>query len=395
MSGSPEPVTTPNPQPADESEPVPTTVTVIDTLGRYLADEQLSEKAPPGLDRALDSLSSSNAISRAFQHAGFWTWYTYFLATDHIKESVSQLSPEALQHVVAEVSKVQPHASVANRVNHIFLLSDRAPKRCRLLSSNGINLPAPPESVSPDPNPRPPKRTRLEGMRRSPSLELDETELLESQFESTDVIMQSLERDPPEALPRGGTSQQETGLRRLSNDAREASTLLNLNRPSEHKSPRSKYLPRVFPHYMCTTIAKRVDQASVVASFQPHKGVCQLVLDINATEVQHVAKELFGIHIRDRNGRRCAALEHGPTMDIDGSMTLKGALDMAWETLFGQLVTTAIQQSMQRKKELSAGVVLSECVSMEIWTAVDNSSQLTLTVDAESLALVVRQLWKA
>lgn len=130
MSGSPEPVTTPDPQPVDESEPVPTAVTVIDALGRYLADEQLSEKAPPGLDRALDSLSSSNAISRAFQHAGFWTWYTYFLATDHIKESVSQLTPEALQHVVAEVSKVQPHASVANRVNHIFLLSDRGPKRC-------------------------------------------------------------------------------------------------------------------------------------------------------------------------------------------------------------------------------------------------------------------------
>lgn len=232
-------------------------------------------------------------------------------------------------------------------------------------------------------------------MRRSPSLELDETELLESQFESTDVIMQLLERDPPEALPRGGVSQQETGLRRLSNDAREASTLLNINRPSEHGSPRSKYLPRVFPHYMCTTIAKRVDEASLVASFQPHKGVCQLILDINATEVQHVAKELFGIHIRDLHGRRCAALEHGPTMDINVSMTLKGASDMVWEKLFGQLVTTAIQQSTQRKKELSAGVVLSDCVSMEIWTAVDNSSQLTLTVDAESLALVVRQLWNS
>lgn len=67
---------------------------------------------------------------------------------------------------------------------------------------------------------------------------------------------------------------------------------------------------------------------------------------------------------------------------------------MAWEKLFGQMVTTAIRQSTQRKNELSAGVVLSECVSMEIWTEVDNPSQLTLTVDAESLALVVRQLWK-
>lgn len=120
MSGTPEPVATPDPQPVDESEPVPTPDTIIDPLGRYLTVEELSERAQSELDRALDSVSIPSAVSRAFQRTGCWTRYSYYLATTPIEESVSQLSPEALQDVVAEGSEVQP----------LFLRSDRGPKRC-------------------------------------------------------------------------------------------------------------------------------------------------------------------------------------------------------------------------------------------------------------------------
>lgn len=225
-------------------------------------------------------------------------------------------------------------------------------------------------------------------MQRSPSLELDETELLESQFESTDVIMQSLERDPPEALARGGTSQPETDL------AHEGPTWFEINQPSERRSPKSKHLPRVFPFYMCTAIAKGPDKAIVAAFFKPHRDLYQLVLDINGTEVQHVAQELFGVHVRGIHGGRYITLDHGPSMDINVTTTLKGSPDVAWEKLFGETVTTAIRQSQQRKNELSAGVVLSQCVSMEIWRDIDYPCQVTLTVDEECLVSVVRQLWE-
>lgn len=378
MSSTPESFTTPDPQSVDESEPVPTPDTVIDPPERYLTVEELSERAQSELDRALDSYSIPSAVTRAFQRTACWTRYAHYLTTTPIEESVSQPSPKALQEVGDDVSEVQP----------LSLLSGRGPKRCRLLPSNDSNLPTSPESVSSDPDPRLPKRTRLERMQQSPSPELDETELVESQVESTDVIMQSMERDPPEALARGGTSQPETNL------AHGGPPWFEIDRTTEHRSPRPKNLPRVFPFYMCTAIAKGPDRAIIAAFFKPHRDLYQLVLDINGTEVQYFAQELFGVHVRGIHNARYITFDHGPSMDINVTTTLKGSPDVAWEKLFGETVTTAIRQSLKRRDELSKGVALSHCVSMEIWRDIDSTCQVTLAVDEECLVEMVRQLWE-
>jgi hypothetical protein len=100
------------------------------TLTSCLTEERAItiEKSPVGLDRALDTLHESDDVSRAFLKAGFVTWYAYFVATDETKQAASRLSPAALQHVVNEVSKITPHDSVGERINHI-LFCHRGNKR--------------------------------------------------------------------------------------------------------------------------------------------------------------------------------------------------------------------------------------------------------------------------
>lgn len=378
---------TPNLQSVNESAS-----TVIEALTQCLAEKQTTDKAPPGLDKALESLSS-DPISCVFLDAGFWAWYAYFVATDRVeglKESASQLSSSTLEHVAAEVSKVNAHASLTRRIQHVFFHSDRSPKRCRLLRSNNVEPPSLPESVSPDLNPRPPKRSRLERVQQSPSPQPDATKFLDLHFMNRDIMIQE---EVSDALPHRGASRQDTGLARPNETCKLPA--FDINPQYQYAWPKAKNLPFVFPHYMCTIIVKSGDDASIMLSFPSDPTLCRLVLDISATAVQHLAKELFDAHIRDENGRRCVVLEHGTTMDINSSMTLRGATGVPLDKLFGQMVGQAIRLSPQRMEELSMGELLSKCVFMEVWGAADRPGRLNFIVNADNLSLVFHQLWNA
>ncbi|KEY75300.1 hypothetical protein S7711_08636 [Stachybotrys chartarum IBT 7711] len=332
---------------------------IIQALRNCLIEIQSSDKAPSGFDRALESLSTPDPISRAFLDAGVQVWYAYFVASDHI--DAANLSPLDLQRVIAEVSKIEAHESVTRRIQCIFFRSDRAPKRRRILASNHVELPAPPTSPSPEPSPA--KRPRVECEQHSPRHSTTGPDL---HFANTDTMTLEDISDTPHG-------RQVSQLAAHPVDSK--LPIFKINPDFEFAWPKAKNLPFVFPHYMCTTIDKRGDEASIMLSFPSHPALCRLVLDISATEVQHIAKELFGVHIREESGRRCAVFENGATMDINNSGTLKEGTAMPLDRLFGEMVGTA-------------------CLSMEIWAATDLPARLTFMVDAEKLFLVHSQLWQ-
>ncbi|KJZ68995.1 hypothetical protein HIM_11611 [Hirsutella minnesotensis 3608] len=369
------------------------TSTVVEALRQCLTEEQTTDKAPPGFDRALEALSPSDHTSRAFLDAGFGVWYAYFLATErnqYLRSSVIQLSPSNLQRVVTEVSRSNTHDSVKRRIHNIIFRSDRSAKRCKLLRLNNVELPHPLEASSSDTDPRHTQRSRRDCERQSLSQEPSSTDPCHLHFMSAEAISQ--EDESSEAHSGTGRVEQHTALA-SQNNTREW-IAFDIDSRYQHAWPKAKNLPFVFPHYMCTAITKRADEASVMLSFPLDPTNCQLVFDISANEVQYVAKEVFDVHIRQVSGRRCAVSEKGATMDINGSITLRGGSAVAVDSLFGHMVGEAFRHSPRRLNELSIGAMLSECLSMEIWGGVDHPSRLGLVVDAENLALLYQQLWR-
>lgn len=107
---------------------------IIEALKSCLMEESATNKAPRGLDRALEALPQSDGVSRAFLDAGFLAWYAYFITTERnqsIKDLASGLSSPSLRYIVNEVSKIRPSDSLRKRIDHILSISNRGVKRSR------------------------------------------------------------------------------------------------------------------------------------------------------------------------------------------------------------------------------------------------------------------------
>ncbi|KAM4064264.1 hypothetical protein HRG_012655 [Hirsutella rhossiliensis] len=319
--------------------------TVIEALRQCLTEEQTTDKAPPGFDRALEALSPSDHTSRAFLDAGFGVWYAYFLATERnqfLKDSAAQLSPSNLRHVVAEVSRNAFTTSsfvltVALNVASNYPLHRRH---------------------------RPPIQIHVLPNQQSLSREPDSTETYRSQFMNTDVMTQ--EDEGSDSHPGRGRAQPDTVLA-SQNKACEWMAF-DIDSRYQHAWPKAKNLPFVFSHYICTAVTKRTDEASVMLSFPSDPTDCRLVFDISAKEVQYVAKEVFDIHIREENGRRRVVSEKGATMDINSSITLRGGIAVALDSIFGQMSATYNRAF---------------------------NGRLNFIVEAQNLTLLYQQLWRA
>lgn len=158
--------------------------------------------------------------------------------------------------------------------------------------------------------------------------------------------------------------------------------------------PKCSNLPLVFPHYICTSIVKRDDEASITVSYPSDPALCELSLAVSATEVQHIAKELFDVHIREIDGRRSIVFDNGTIMMIDSSATLSGAALPSLDKLFGPMVSVAVQRSSRRMREYSQGLSRLSCISMKIWAAAGDPASLSFATDAAELANIQEKLWQ-
>ncbi|CAJ2506590.1 Uu.00g077760.m01.CDS01 [Anthostomella pinea] len=343
---------------------------VTEALQLCLSEEQALIKAPPGLDKALAAISLSEPISYDFLKTGFKAWFAYFLATGRnlmVKEYAARLSTSTLEQVAAEVSATDAHDSVDRRLQHILHSSDRGNSRSRLLAnvqSSKVSLLLPPEPCS-----RPTKRRRSDSLRRNQ--QMASPSLLKTSIADAEVTMH--EGSISEALQEWKT--------------------FEIDPQYEYAWPKARNLPFVFPHYMCTAIVKAGDTACVMLSFLSDPTECHFVVDISAREVQHVAKELFGVHTQVIQMRRCLVLEHSAMVDINRSVKPRGATNVPIDKLFGQVVSTAFRQGPQRMEELSNGEMLSRCLSMTIWETDDSPGRLDIGLEAQHAVAIWRGLW--
>lgn len=130
--------------------------------------------------------------------------------------------------------------------------------------------------------------------------------------------------------------------------------------------PEARYLPHVFPSYLCKSLVKKSYKASVQAYFAPIPDECSLNLELSATQVSYVAKELFDIHIDVQENRRYLTIDPGVKMDIDGTMTFRGASPIAIAKLFGATVNISLQSSSKFVEEVNLGEDRTSCISMAV-----------------------------
>lgn len=120
---------------AGEGEELDRAQALVKVLSNCLTEQQTPnqlDRAPPGFDRATESLGPSDTASLTFQAAGFWAWLAYFLATSQdadIKRRLSQLSVATLRYVATELSSVTVDDSLVSRIQHTFYASNRGALR--------------------------------------------------------------------------------------------------------------------------------------------------------------------------------------------------------------------------------------------------------------------------
>ncbi|KAF2105291.1 hypothetical protein BDV96DRAFT_608356 [Lophiotrema nucula] len=119
--------------------------------------------------------------------------------------------------------------------------------------------------------------------------------------------------------------------------------------------PTASYLGRVFPTYLTSVLVKTNGKAWLRASFVLDPARCELHFFVSSSEIQHVAKELFDVHIVTNGRLRGVLLDNDVCMKINGSLELSGLPPEKLKKILGTRAAEAYQRSLSRIKELSDG----------------------------------------
>lgn len=120
-----------------ETTELPAVAAILESIQSILSKDLDPNKAPVNFDTTLEvDCSSPTSRSRFILQVGFQAWFAYFLAKESrspIVEHIDQLKEENLRYVAVEICRIQAHDSVNQLYRHLFLRSNRAPKRRRKL----------------------------------------------------------------------------------------------------------------------------------------------------------------------------------------------------------------------------------------------------------------------
>ncbi|KAL7755475.1 hypothetical protein ACKLNR_014573 [Fusarium oxysporum f. sp. zingiberi] len=308
--------------------PDPNVNAAIQTLSSCLKESQSGSAlttAPAGFDDALYSLSSSDCISQAFQLKGFWTWLAYFLATkdtvncDALSQTLSGFSPDTLSYVAAHVSQVKAETSLTQRIEHTLWVAKRGSQRRAQLQQTGILDFPPKPSITPsspsEPNPR--KRPRIQSS-NCPNRTTDVT----VQSSSYNMVSDTTQRDIASTVGNPSASQQNEEVETFDD-----TSLLTFNIDSRYTYayPNAGNIPSVFNQDLGDIIVRNGYNASIFLSFPTDPSRCRLVLDIEASEVVHLAMKLYGAEIVkiEQERQRAFKLQSGANVEIMGTAKLR------------------------------------------------------------------------
>ncbi|KDN60025.1 hypothetical protein CSUB01_10715 [Colletotrichum sublineola] len=338
-------------------------------------------KAPDFFDRNLEAAinESGSNFQKILLRAKFQVWFAYFLASQRGTVSgLDCLQPTELEFVTAQIANISPHHTVQQLFSHLLDGDDqRKKKRRSLLNSINVNIAEKPSS----PNERPSKRARI-------SYQDLGTYLSGGPMVNTDPSQRS-------ATDTYNTDHGDQGAAASQFHAIYGLIGFDVDPRIQVAWPTASYLGFVFPAYLTSVIVKTDGKTAwLKASFPVDFTKCELEFFISPSAIQHVAKELFDIHIATRGQQRGILLDNDVFVEVDGSLTLTGSPLAKVEKLLGALATEAYQISRSRSDEVDNGQTgKTHCLSMQLWPELDCPSRLRLKVEVGKLSSMTERLW--
>ncbi|KNB18262.1 hypothetical protein FOXG_15971 [Fusarium oxysporum f. sp. lycopersici 4287] len=169
--------------------------------------------------------------------------------------------------------------------------------------------------------------------------------------------------------------------------------MLKVNPPDGYEWPDARRIPSVFFPELGDMIARNGHKASIFALFPPDAAKCRLLLNIEAAKVSPLVMRLYGIQIVEIEEQRAFALPGGVNAIISGSAQFTNTKLSLWDELFGDLIIQGVRNSRGYLDEVARGIMLSECVSMEVPSATDHPAKITITINEFALNDVITRLW--
>ncbi|KAI7975633.1 hypothetical protein EIK77_003988 [Talaromyces pinophilus] len=147
---------------------------------------------------------------------------------------------------------------------------------------------------------------------------------------------------------------------------------------------------KVFPEYWCRAIRRVREGASwkaaITMQFPEFALVdCVMMLEVNANEVEHLVKSLFGIEMESVGGVRHLLMGQGVRLTSNTAnpeFTLKGVPDQRVIEEFGSDVYSALKAGAMYEQELHVRKrPVTECVSMIFTSRSDEGAFINLGLD--------------
>ncbi|KUI63846.1 hypothetical protein VM1G_12025 [Cytospora mali] len=284
-----------------------------------------ADRAPIRLDTALES-SCRQEAHNIWLEAGFQAWYAWFCVDSNTKATLAELSSLHLSEIASFVCSIRPHETIQNLFEHLFYKSFRGDLRRRILASRGYSYPVPKETTSTVPAislvplQTPGNLTPAYG-HRQPSIVNDDN-----------APQPNTSGQPDNNQPDESRGQPVTHDTDSPNDASQPPAV-DYN---ERSFPGAKYLPAIFPPQTCVAIVKTGRAASVRIVALPPALQYSLELDIYASKVPYMARELFGVIIQVEDGRLYLGLDSGANASFD-TLRLAGADHEAARRILGRV----------------------------------------------------------
>ncbi|KAI3390243.1 hypothetical protein diail_11126, partial [Diaporthe ilicicola] len=155
--------------------------------------------------------------------------------------------------------------------------------------------------------------------------------------------------------------------------------------------PRARNISSLLPYQFCTSVVKSDLLAAIRVIFGRTPSQCYIQIDIYASRVPNIARELFGAILEVEEGRLWMRLASGSSTTFE-SMTLSGADRKGAENLLGVFFELITADSLYTE-ELDLGESRTRLISMDIKGNVEDSSCLKVRSTAHTASVIARQLW--
>ncbi|UKZ78710.1 hypothetical protein TrVFT333_006456 [Trichoderma virens FT-333] len=382
-----------------------------------------SDRAPRGFDPAIEALNSPNNTLKIFAESGFWPWYAYSISSIEVKNAVAALPELKQQQIARVISMVTPSKVVQRRVNSGLYRGQSSAKRQKILeqakvdippeipqstsdnvpaatdqeiaypASNNTSIAANPEMIHPTSNSSTVTNQEIAHlMSNNASIAADQDiRHLPTNNTSTVInqeIAYSISNDTSTAANQEIThAASNNAMIFTSQDTTNpmGSDVSYLTNHGLFEWPDARNLPLVFCSNMCESIIKVDAKAQVQLAFADDPSNCHLTVFISGYDIPNIAKEIFNINIRDRNGKWSIVIGDGTTIQLEESLLLTGSDTRELDRIFGSIPSTAFRNSPLRIEEVLNGIQRSKHLSMRIWKDTICYAQIELKADAGGL----------